>query len=65
MKEIIPVVTSFLIGAMITLIIISRHPCTQIESNCKITPDYKLITDGKIIDTIWIYKIKINQKKSK
>lgn len=28
-----------------------------IESKVKIQPDYKLVTDGKTVDTVWIYKL--------
>lgn len=31
---------------------------TSLETKDKIIPEYKLTTDGKTIDTIWIYKNK-------
>lgn len=33
-------------------------PTKTIETKEKVVPEYRLTTDGKTIDTIWIYKTK-------
>lgn len=37
-----------------------NKPNTIMESNKVIKPDYRLVTDGKLIDTIYIYDFKDN-----
>lgn len=52
----------FLVMAMLLIFfgveaIKNRKNKRTIESKVKIQPDYKLVTDGKTVDTVWIYKL--------
>ena len=57
-----PVLNSFIVGfvvGMITCIVMTLFTLsgeTTIQSNKPITPEKKLTTDGKTIDTLYIYK---------
>ena len=59
MKEIIQFFVAIFLGVLLTLAFLSNNPCMQIKSDFKIKPEYHLTTDGKTIDTIWIYKSKL------
>lgn len=52
----------FLMGAacgLFGLILLSQEmPQKQFKSKQKATVDYELEAKGKVVDTIWIYKIK-------
>lgn len=50
------------VGALMLLILFeiinSTFPPKELNTKEKITPEWKLITDGKSVDTVWVYKIK-------
>jgi hypothetical protein len=43
-----------ILTACITFVISSSQP--TIKTDRKITPEWKLITDGKVVDTIYYYR---------
>lgn len=58
MKELIQFLVALILGAFITLAILSKYPQKTFKSKKKLTPDYELtITDGTVVDTVWVYKI--------
>ena len=58
MKKIDIFIIAYLLGTLITFVIIASEPCVQMESDFKVNPDYKLEANGKVVDTVWIYKAK-------
>lgn len=58
MKEIGVFLVAYLLGVLVTLVVVTSEPCVQMESDFKVNPDYKLEANGKVVDTVWIYKAK-------
>ena len=58
MKETGELIAAFLVGAIVTLLVVANKPCVQMESDFKVNPDYRLEANGKVVDTVWIYKAK-------
>lgn len=52
------VIVGTFILLMLFSIFSSTFPPKIFETKEKITPEWKLITDGKSVDTVWVYKIK-------
>jgi hypothetical protein len=50
-----------LVGIILTVVLTISALSTNkksISSSKKITPEWKLVTDGKVVDTLYIYKQK-------
>lgn len=55
------ILLGWFIGGIFVIItlgfIIENNPQTTFKSKKKIKPDYELTTNGKVVDTAWVYKI--------
>lgn len=58
MKETGELIAAFLVGAIVASLVVASKPCVQMESDFKVNPDYRLEANGKVVDTVWIYKAK-------
>ncbi len=61
MKEFEYFITGLFIGVIFTTVVTVVYFLGEpevIKTSKKITPEWRLITDGKKVDTLYIYKIK-------
>jgi hypothetical protein len=58
MKKTVELISAFLVGSFITIVVLTSKPCIKMESDFKVNPDYRLEVNGKVVDTIWIYNAK-------
>lgn len=56
------ILLSFYIGGICGIFtlgsITEYNPQKTFKSKKKIKPDFELTTNGKVVDTVWVYKIK-------
>lgn len=59
-KQIDIFMAGWFIGLVMAILIVvfSYEPKTTFESKVKLIPDYRLEANGKVVDTVFIYKIK-------
>lgn len=51
------ILIGWLLGIVTLGVIANCNPQTTFKSKKKIKPDYELTTNGKVVDTVWVYKI--------
>ena len=57
-REFLIFLVGMVCGTVYLTIVIANEPQKTFRSEEKATIDYELKANGKVVDTIWIYKIK-------
>ena len=57
MKIFTGILIGWLLGIVTLGIIANTNPQRTFKSKKKIKPNYELTTNGKVVDTVWVYKV--------